>query len=216
MAGIQGEKPAFEMFKVLRGGFRCEKGQKKSNEDKSLRRHELEALLKAARDGSVHGSAAYDLFALTGNLGLRSGEAITCAFSDFSYLQSDYLIVHTLKKRGKMDDRIYVGREEKALLLEIRDRRRRMVRGELLFPFGTRTTRHYFAYYAQKAGIHPNVSFHSLRHTAARMILQAANKDLRFVRTRLRHDIKGESTLLYTIPTPEEQIAVADIKGAVR
>jgi len=98
--------------------------------------------------------------------------------------------------------------------------RRVRERGEILFPFCSRTARYLFAFYAKEAGISRNVSFHALRHTAARMLLEAvtktdlAVKGMNIVKAFLRHS--PTPTEIYTRPTPQDMMRAMDLKGVVR
>lgn len=209
-----------DVFKVVRGGFRCVEGFRKSKDDKFLSPAEFKALLDAARaDTRRYGSDAYCLFSMSGNFGLRCSEALDLRFDDFRTLQHGYFRVRTRKKRRVLEDRVYTGTAGGQLVREIVECRRRLS-DEFLFPFSQRTARYLFAYYADRAGISPNVSFHSLRHTAARMMLIATGGgdplkgSMRIVRAFLRHE--PSATDFYTDPTPEEMIRAMDLKGVVR
>lgn len=206
------------VYATVRGGFRAAKGWKKSDQDKFLSMDEFRALLQAAaRDHTVYGIRAYDLFALTGNFGLRCGEALDVDRDDFRPLAMGYFRVRTLKQKGTKEDRMYVDPAHRELALEILARRRG---SNHLFPFSPRSARYFFAYYAKLAGLSPNVSFHALRHTAARMMLSAlkgtdlAAEALNIVGAFLRH--KPTTTGIYTTPTPEAMIRAMALKGAVR
>lgn len=208
-----------DIFQITRGGYRAAKGWKKSAQDKVLSPREFSALLAAAAgDERKYGYDAYDLFSISGNFGLRQSEALALELDDFKSLPMGYFRVRTLKKRGKQEDRVYAGTEGAKLLSEIVDRRTRLTRSPVLFPFGARTARYLFAFYADKAGISPNVSFHSLRHTAATMMLKAIGKRMeypeRIVAAFLRH--KPTTTQVYLEPTAEEMIQAANLKGVVR
>ena len=105
-----------DVFRVMRGGFRSAKGHRKSDQDKVLAPKEFQALLNATHpDLRRYGRDAYDLFAITGNYGLRCTEAISLERDDFKTIAMGYFRVHTLKKRAKEHDRIYAGRDGQAL-----------------------------------------------------------------------------------------------------
>ena len=205
------------VYSVVRGGFRCLKGSRKSDSDKFLSISEFDALLKAAkRDPRVYGETSYDLFTLCGNFGLRCSEALDLEFSDFAHLNFNYFTVRTLKKRSEVEDRLYVGNKEKRLIEGMLSRRKAMSGTGTLFPFCARSARYYFGYYANSAGISRNVSFHSLRHTAARLLLEANGNDMRLVKERLRHSLgRSDITMVYVKPTPEEMIRAGDNKGVI-
>jgi integrase len=210
-----------DVFQVTRGGYRAAKGWKKSSQDKVLRREEFVALLEATRsDKRRYGRDAYDLFSLAGNFGLRQSEILSLDHDHFKPLAMGYFRVLTLKKRGHQEDRVYTGRDGQKLVSEILASRRVVTKSDILFPFGSRTARYLFAYYAEKAGISPNVSFHALRHTAARMMLQSLRKTelaaeaMNIVTCFLRH--KPATTQIYTEPTAEEMIQAMNLKGVVR
>lgn len=212
-----------DVFDVKRGGYRAAKGESKSSQDKVLQRQELQALLDAPKaDTRRYGYDAYDLFAIAGNFGLRCSEALDLEFDDFSSLRSGYFRVRTLKKKKHLSDRVYTGDAGAKLLVDVLASRRRIVgpKGTVLFPFGARSARYLFAYYAEKAGISPNVSFHALRHTAARMLLtsmrktELANEAMNIVTCFLRH--KPSSTQIYTEPSAEEMIEAMNLRGVVR
>lgn len=207
-----------DIWSYRKGGL--EPGEKKGDDYKYLTAAQLARLLAVTgNDSSAHALTAYDLFAISGNFGLRCLECKTLEFDDFKYLEDDnYFIVRTAKKRAPVRDMLYVGKAEKKLLAGIVQRRRELERGKILFTLPDRAVRKYFAWFAAKANIHPNVSFHSLRHTAARLFLSAADNDMRFPIARLRHKVGGKgqsSTFIYTKPSPEEMIAVANKKGAI-
>lgn len=209
-----------DVFQVTRGGYRAAKGWKKSAQDKILSPKEFAAILHAARsDSRKYGQAGYDLFSICGNFGLRQSEALGLERDHFKPLTMGYFRVDTLKKRGKQEDRVYTGRDGQTLLSEIVDRRWHQTKSSILFPFGSRTARYLFAFYAEKAGISPNVSFHALRHTAASMMLRAIGKGKmdypeRIVQVFLRH--KPTTTQIYLEPTAEEMIQAMNLKGVVR
>lgn len=210
--------PNSDVYTVIRGGYRAVKGRRKSPQDKFLSRAELETLFRKARaDGRVAGADAYALFALAGNFGLRSIEALSLELDHFKTLSMGYFRVWTAKKKGAQDDRVYVGRKGVDAVRQILDGRRARSR-DVLFPFTTRTARYLFAFYAERAGISPNVSFHALRHTAARMMLQAIKGQFeypeRIVQAFLRH--KPTTTGIYLEPSPEDMMKAADLKGIVR
>jgi len=213
-----------DIFNVHRGGYRAAKGESKSSQDKVLQRTELQALLDAPKsDHRRYGYDAYDLFAIAGNFGLRCSEVLSLEFDDFSSIRSGYFRVSTLKRRKNLQDRVYTGDAGRKLLEStVLPSRRRVVgpKGSILFPFGARTARYLFAYYAEKAGISPNVSFHALRHTAARMLLMSmrkselANEAMNIVTCFLRH--KPSSTQIYTEPSAEEMIQAMNLRGVVQ
>ena len=203
------------VYKVLRGGFSCRKGQKKSPQDKTLSRQEFAALLETtSSDTTRHGIDAYDLFAVTGNFCLRCSEAIDLTQDDFKPLVMGYFRVRTLKKGGHQEDRVYVDQAHRDLLRSMLLRRK----SDRIFPFTSRTARYLFAYYAERAGISPNVSFHSLRHTAAKMMLTAISGKIeypeRVVNAFLRH--KPMATEIYLTPSAEDMTRAIGLKGAVR
>jgi len=210
---------AHSIYTMLRGGYRAAKGQKKSSQDKFLSRDEFRHLLGVtSSDSEYYGQMSWDLFALAGNFGLRCGEAVGLTADNFTPIEFGYFRVHTLKKRANIEDRVYVGKSGIRLVREILARRGQ--HNGRLFPFTTRTARYYFAYYAKRAGLSANVSFHSLRHTTARMILEATGDgdptkgSLRIVRAILRHS--PNATEIYTEPSPEELIRAMEKKGIVR
>lgn len=212
-----------DVFSVQRGGYRAAKGWAKSAQDKILQRTELQALLDAPKtDKRRYGYDGYDLFAIAGNFGLRCSEALDLEFEDFSSLKNGYFRVRTLKKKKHLADRLYTGTAGRELLTVVLESRRRVVgpRGEKLFPFGDRSARYLFAYYAEKAGISPNVSFHALRHTAAKMLLQSlrktelASEAMNIVTSFLRH--KPTATQIYTEPSAEEMIQAMNLRGVMR
>lgn len=211
-----------DVFNVKRGGYRAAKGESKSSQDKVLQRQELQALLDAPKtDRRRYGYDAYDLFAISGNFGLRCSEALDLEFADFKSLTMGYFRVRTLKQKKNQADRVYVGEKGADLLNDILASRRRIsAKSDKLFCFGARTARYLWAFYCEKAGISPNVSFHSLRHTAARMMLTAlrktdlANEAMNIVTAFLRH--KPSSTQIYTEPSAEEMIQAMNLKGVVR
>lgn len=208
-----------DVFQVTRGGYRAAKGWKKSDQDKILSPQEFAALLAAAKsDTRKYGLAAYDLFSFAGNFGMRQTEILSLERDDFKSLAMGYFRVGTLKKRGKKEDRLYTGTAGQQLVTEILERRHRMTKSSTLFPFGPRTARYLFAFYAEKAGLSPNVSFHALRHTAATMMLRAIGKKMeypdRIIAAFLRH--KPTTTQIYLQPTAEEMIQAMNLKGIVR
>lgn len=208
-----------DVFQVTRGGYRAAKGWKKSAQDKVLSPQELAQLLRsAAGDSRRYGMDAYDLFSIAGNFGLRQSEALALERGDFKSLGLGYFRVGTLKKRGRQEDRVYTGQDGQKLMEEVLERRHRVTKSTTLFPFGSRTARYLFAYYAERAGISPNVSFHALRHTAATMMLKAIGKKMeypeRIVGAFLRH--KPTTTQVYLEPTAEEMIQAMNLKGVVR
>lgn len=210
-----------DVFQTSRGGYRAAKGWRKSSQDKFLSRDEVASLLRAAAsDRRKYGINAYDLIALAVNFGLRCSEALDLKQEDFKTLPMGYFRVRTLKRRAFVEDRLYTGREGAKFVAEIVERRRQMTKDSVLFPFGARTARYLFAFYADKAGISPNVSFHALRHTAARMLLDSlegtkyAAKAMNIVQTFLRH--RPTSTQIYTEPTADVMMAVMDLKGIIR
>jgi integrase len=212
-----------DVFNVKRGGYRAAKGESKSSQDKVLQRQELQALLDAPKDDRRrYGYDAYDLFAISGNFGLRCSEALDLEFADFTQLKSGYFRVSTLKRRKNLQDRVYTGDKGQVLLTDVLESRRRIAGkgGEKLFTFGSRTARYLWAFYCEKAGISPNVSFHALRHTAARMLLMSmrktdlANEAMNIVTAFLRH--KPSSTQIYTEPSAEDLIQAMNLKGIVR
>lgn len=211
-----------DVFNVKRGGYRAAKGESKSSQDKVLQRQELQALLDAPKsDRRRYGYDAYDLFAISGNFGLRCSEALDLEFADFSQLRSGYFRVSTLKRRKNLQDRVYTGDKGQQLLEDVIASRRRIAgKSDKLFCFGARTARYLWAFYCEKAGISPNVSFHALRHTAARMLLMSmrktdlANEAMNIVTAFLRH--KPSSTQIYTEPSAEDLIQAMNLKGVVR
>lgn len=212
-----------DVFETKRGGYRASKGESKSSQDKIMQRTELQALLDAPKsDTRRYGYDAYDLFALAGNFALRCSEALDLEFTDFKSLAMGYFRVRTLKKKKNKEDRVYTGKMGQQLVEQILESRRRVVgpRGEKLFPFGGRTARYLFAFYSEKAGISPNVSFHALRHTAAKMLIMSlrktelASEAQNIVTSFLRH--KPTSTQIYTEPSAEEMIQAMNFKGVVR
>lgn len=212
-----------DVFSVQRGGYRAAKGWAKSAQDKILQRVELQALLDAPKsDRRRYGYDGYDLFAIAGNFGLRCSEALDLEFEDFTSLKSGYFRVRTLKKKKHLADRLYTGDKGRELCVSILESRRRIVgtQGEKLFPFGARSARYLFAFYAQKAGISPNVSFHALRHTAAKMLIVALRKtelagEANNIATAfLRH--KPTATQIYTEPSAEEMIQAMNLRGVMR
>jgi integrase len=211
-----------DVFDVKRGGYRAAKGESKSSQDKVLQRGELQALLNAPKDDRRrYGYDAYDLFAISGNFGLRCSEALDLEFADFSQLRSGYFRVSTLKRRKNLQDRVYTGDKGQELLVDVLASRKRISpKSDKLFCFGARTARYLWAFYCEKAGISPNVSFHALRHTAARMLLMSmrktdlANEAMNIVTAFLRH--KPSSTQIYTEPSAEDLIAAMNLKGIVR
>lgn len=210
-----------DVFQVTRGGFRASRGWKKSSQDKILSRDEFAALLRAARqDTRRYGSDAYALFSIAGNFGLRQSEILSLEYTNFKTLPMGYFQVYTLKKKAKQQDRVYTGRDGQKLLEELLRERRAIAKGDVLFPFGSRTARYLFAFFAEAASISPNVSFHALRHTAAKMMLYAlrktelASEAMNVVSAFLRH--KPGTTQIYTEPSAEEMIQAANLKGVVR
>ena len=211
-----------DVFETKRGGYRAAKGESKSSQDKVLQKQELQALLDAPKsDRRRYGYDAYDLFAIAGNFGLRCSEALDLEFDDFKSLAMGYFRVRTLKQKKNQADRVYSGDKGRVLLEDVIASRKRIVgRGDKLFPFGARSARYLFAFYAEQAGISPNVSFHALRHTAARMMLTSlrktdlANEAMNIVTAFLRH--KPSSTQIYTEPSAEEMIQAMNLKGIVR
>lgn len=212
-----------DVFQITKGGYRAAKGWSKSAQDKVLSRAEFQALLDSTKsDRRRYGYDAYDLCAITGNFGLRCGEALDLHFKDFSSINLGYFRVRTLKRRRHLEDRVYVGDHGISLVTEILTSRRRIAGkgSEILFPFGGRTARYLFAYYARKAGLSPNVSFHSLRHTAAKMLLLSlrktdlASEAMNIVTCALRH--KPATTQIYTEPFAEEMMQAMNYKGVVR
>ena len=211
-----------DVFDVKRGGYRAAKGESKSSQDKVLQRGELQALLDAPKDDRRrYGYDAYDLFAISGNFGLRCSEALDLEFADFSQLRSGYFRVSTLKRRKNLQDRVYTGDKGQELLVDVLASRKRISpKSDKLFCFGARTARYLWAFYCEKAGISPNVSFHALRHTAARMLLMSmrktdlANEAMNIVTAFLRH--KPSSTQIYTEPSAEDLIQAMNLKGIVR
>lgn len=198
-----------------RGGFRAAKGFKKGMADKLMRPEEFEALLTAsAEDDGPHSLVSYALFALSGNFGLRCTEAINLTFSDFASVHFGYFTVQTLKKKASQQDRVYIGRKGIPMVDAILEERRGAVKKEDgLFSFGSRFARYLFAYYAKLAGISNNVSFHSLRHTAAKM-MHTATGDMRIVNAFLRH--RPTSTEIYVYPSADEMSTAMDKKGVIR
>jgi integrase len=202
------------LYYMKRGGFRADKGWKKSQADKVLSRDEFKALLSVVGQEAnlVYKTNAYSLFTLAGNFGLRCSEAISLEKSHFRTLPMGYLTVNTLKQKAYKEDRIYVGSEGKKLCEKILADQSRMSSGPKLFPFTSRTARYYFAFYASKAGISPNVSFHSFRHCAAHMTWDAV-KDIRIVNAFLRH--KPTTTEVYLYPSAKEMIDAIEKRGIV-
>jgi integrase len=212
-----------DVFETKKGGYRAAKGWSKSAQDKVLSRVELQALLDAPKsDSRRYGHDGYDLFAIAGNFGLRCSEALDLNFKDFSSIHLGYFRVRTLKRRKHLEDRVYTGSAGAELISNVLANRRRITgkNSEVLFPFGDRTARYLFAFYAKKAGISPNVSFHSLRHTSAKMLQTSLRKtDLaseagNIVTCFLRH--KPTSTQIYTEPTAEEMTLAMNTRGVVR
>ena len=209
-----------DIFEMRKGGFRAAKGFKKSEDDKFMTREEFESLLDVARgDKRKYGTDAYDLFAIAGNFGLRCSEAIDLERDDFRTISMGYFRVRTLKKRAEIEDRVYVGRTGIEFLREIVERRSKG-RTDKLFPFCSRTARYLFAFYGREAGLSRNVSFHSLRHTAARLLLEAVRNSeyavmgMNIVKAFLRHT--PTPTEIYTRPTPEVMMKAMDLKGVIR
>jgi integrase len=210
-----------DVYTVIRGGFRATKGMKKGDQDKFLSRAELRELFKAAAgDRRKYGADAWDLFFIAGNFGLRCSEVLDLQMEDFKPLRMGYFRVRTLKRRADLDDRVYAGTEGGPLLQSLVDRRKAKGFQTALFTFGTRTARYLFAFYAKKAGLSPNVSFHSLRHTSARFLLEATGDgdpskgSMRIVNSFLRH--KPTTTEIYTTPSPEEMTRAMDLKGIIQ
>lgn len=207
-----------ELYTKIRGGFRAAKGQRKSAQDKMMSRQEFAALLGCAgSDKSRHGGDAYDLFALAGNFALRCSECLELNFDHFKQINLGYFRVHTLKKRSEGSDRVYTGEHGLNLAIKILERRRKNGT-DLLFPFSSRTARYLFGFYSDLAGLSPNVSFHSLRHTAAKMMLEAIGGKIdypeRIVNAFLRH--KPTTTEIYLTPSAEDMTYAMDLKGIIR
>jgi len=209
------------VYSVVRGGFRAAPGFRKSPQDKVLSVREAANLLRAAlSEGPPHGTISWCIFAMAVNFGLRSKELISLRRQeDFRTLDSGYFRVLSAKKRGVQEDRIYVDPRHASLIREILQRT--SSRSRLLFPFTTRSIRYFFAYYAARAGISPNVSFHALRHTAAKLVLEAASsirdlapKAMNIVSAFLRH--KPTTTQVYTYPSDEEMLRVMAKKELIR
>lgn len=208
-----------DVFSVVRGGYRAAKGWKKSDQDKFLGAGELSTLLSSARsDRRRYGADAWALFALASNFGLRQSEVLDLSFKDFSSLEMGYFRVRSLKKRAVQPDRLYVDPVHHKLCSDVLKGRSAVTKGEKLFPFSPRTARYLFGYYAAAAGISPNVSFHALRHTAARFMLQAIGGEFdypeRIINTFLRH--APSTTMIYLQPTPEDMIRAMKLKGVYR
>lgn len=206
-----------DVFMVSRGGYQAKKGQRKSAQDKLLSETELGSLLAAAlKDRRRYGWDGYDLFVVSGNFGLRCSECLGLTFDDFKSLDHGYFRVSTLKKRAEGHDRVYTGSAGRAVMEKILEKRRK-VSANHLFPFTDRTARYLFGYYAEKAGISPNVSFHSLRHTAAKMLLEAIGGKIdypeRIVNAFLRH--KPTTTEIYLTPSAQEMTQAMDLKGCI-
>jgi integrase len=204
------------IYEMIRGGFRCARGQKKGKQDKTLSRSEFASILKAARsDKRVHGQNAYDLFFICGNFCLRQTEALELSFANFKSIHMGYFRTRTLKSDSdSQEDRVYVGKNGIELVEELVDRRRKFS-SEFLFPFSSRTARYLFGFYADVAGISPNVSFHSLRHGAAKAIYDANGNNNRVAEEFLRHKPKS-TTDLYLTPSAEEMMRAVDRMGIVR
>lgn len=207
-----------DLYTKIRGGFRAAKGQRKSDQDKMMSRPEFAALLGAAgADRSRHGGDAYDLFALSGNFCLRCSECLELNFEHFRSLPMGYFRVHTLKKKSEGQDRVYTGVGGLGLVEQILERRRKRS-DEVLFPFSSRTARYLFGFYSDLAGLSANVSFHSLRHTAAKMMLEAIGRRMdypdRIVNAFLRH--KPTTTEIYLTPSAEDMTHAMDLKGIIR
>jgi integrase len=209
------------IYTMIRGGFRCAKGQRKGMEDKFMLAEEFKALLSVAReDDRRYGMEAWGLFALAGNFGLRCSETLDLGFEDFKPLAMGYFRVRTLKQKANQEDRVYTGKDGGKLLSEIVAERRKSSGSDLLFPFTSRTARYLFGFYAKEAGLSKNTSFHSLRHTAARMMLEATGGgdpqkgQMRIVKKFLRH--KPTATEIYTEPTAAEMMRAMDLKGMIR
>lgn len=204
-----------DIYSMVRGGYRAAKGQVKSDQDKAISDIEFRELLKTTKlDRSKHGADAYDLFFLCGNFCLRQSEALELEASNFKSIAMGYFRVRTLKveANGSKHDRAYVGRSGIKPVQRLLDRRHRYE--GLLFPFTSRTARYLFAYYADRAGISPNVSFHSLRHRAAKAIFKANGNNHRIADEFLRHKPKT-TTDLYLIPTAQEMMDAVDAMGIV-
>ena len=208
-----------DIFGARRGGFANRKGNKKSPQDKAMAVTELKDLLRTAgEDQSIHGRNAYAMLVIAGNFGLRCSEVIDLEFKDFETLHHGYFRVRTLKKKARQEDRAYTGTRCVKFMKQLLEERREVHKTKL-FPFGDRAARYLFAYYAETAGISPNISFHALRHTAARMLL-AAQKDgplahvaMNIVEFFLRH--APTSTRIYTQPSHEDMIAALNRKEFV-
>lgn len=209
-----------DVFTVVRGGFRAAKGFRKASQDKVLSLQELKAVLsRASSDPRKYGRDAWDLFVMAANFGLRAIEVRSLEWDDFRSLEMGYFRVPTAKKRASISggDRMYVDPSHVELIRSVLDSRRKASRSGLLFPMSERTLRYLWAYYADKARLSPNVSFHALRHTAARMVLEAAKGmeyPERIVNAFLRH--KPTTTQIYLQPTAAEMIEVMRRKGVVR
>ena len=214
------------IYNTRKGGFRKARGWKQSEMDKFMEPDELRRLLQTCSDGvgqgRMHAQFAWSTIAIAGNLGLRCGETIGLRHDDFKHLRDNYLIVRTLKRRAHIEDRLYVGEGEKELLYEILEYHPGKLMDKL-FRLGERSIRFIFAYYAKLAGLSHNLSFHALRHTAARMIMTAAKavgdeNPIRHVTARLRHAPGANQVMamIYTTPSPAERIAVANHKGVIR
>jgi len=202
-----------DVFETHRGGCGGRRGMKKGRQDKILSAEEFSALLAAARaDRRVYGTRGYGMFFFAGNFGLRCGEAMDLRKDDFKTLRFGYFTVRTLKKKAQEEDRVYVGRNGLSVVARVLAMFPGGRGAERLFPYTTRTGRHFFAYYADKAALSRNVSFHSLRHCAARR-LYGVCKDRGVVNAFLRH--KPETTEIYTDPSPEELMAWMDKMGLV-
>lgn len=208
------------IFGERRGGFNTSKGNKKSQQDKAMTREELHDLLGYAKsDLSSHGKNAYALFFIAGNYGLRCSEVLDLKFTDFDSLRQGYFRVRTVKRRGRQEDRVYIGKKGLAPLLDLLKERERSGNKKKLFNFGDRTARYLFAYYAQTAGISANVSFHALRHSAARMLLDSlknsdlAHKGMGIVNCFLRHE--PDTDEIYTYPSHDEMMYAMDRKPLI-
>lgn len=208
-----------DVFMLARGGFRSAKGHKKSSQDKFMSRDEAKALLVAAsNDDRRYGQDAWCLFALAVNFGFRCSEGIDLEREDFKTLPMGYFRVRTLKRRGVIEDRVIVDPAHAELARDILSYRTQMA--DKLFPFSSRMARYLFAFYAEKAGLSRNVSFHALRHTGARMVLEAtgggdpAKGQMRFVKAFLRH--RPTPAEIYTEPTPDEMVSMMKMKGVIR
>ncbi len=208
-----------DIFGARRGGFANRKGNKKSPQDKAMAVSELKYLLQTAgEDESAHGRNAYAMLVIAGNFGLRCSEVIDLEQKDFDSIDHGYFRVRTLKKKAKEEDRAYMGTKCIKFMKRLLEERKEFNKTKL-FPFGDRAARYLFAYYAQTAGISANVSFHALRHTAARMLL-AAQKDgplahvaMNIVEHFLRH--APTATRIYTQPSHEEMIQALNRKEFV-